>query len=191
MDPNSDLLQIDKNCENVNHDSSVTKSTVINHNGSFSSNCNNADVSDKLDNFELSEDLVTQQSLSTLEQTEETPVIDPNIPHTPVEINEMPWFNWIFHPDSPNTVPLEKEEVKRKTIYLWNEIIKEQDAKWMRRCKEGPVMLEPYCVDFFRQVKMKMNDDELFNSWFEDQKRNNQHECHAVYGRLILEHILG
>ena len=58
VDSSSDLLQINKNCENVCHDSTITESTVVNNNGSFSGNFNNADadadVSDKHDNIGLS-----------------------------------------------------------------------------------------------------------------------------------------
>ena len=94
MDPSSDSFQINKNCENVFYDSIVSDSTIQNHNGSYPSNLNKVDDSDKFD-IELSEDQVVQQSsscelaavlehaspsTSTIEKIKEAPLIDQNSP---------------------------------------------------------------------------------------------------------------
>ena len=170
VDSNSDLLQISKNCENVCHDSTVTESTIVNHNGFISSNFNNADVSDKLDNVELSVNKVIQQSSST---------------PAPVKAKETSSY-----PEGPKTIPNSKDRYKQERrplmINHWNKKLLLKDAEWRIRCKHSPVTLDPYCVEFFGQAKMEMNDDELFNSWFEDQKRNEQYEFHHNYQRLNL-----
>ena len=186
VDSNSDLLQISKNCENVCHDLTVTESTIVNHNGSISGNFNNADVSDKLDNVELSVNEVIQQISST---------------PAPEKAKET---SWLSNPDSPQTIPnsetnqpminnliqIEKDRYMQERrplmINLWNEKLLQQDTEWRIKCEDSPIILDPYCVEFFRQAKMEMNDDELFNSWFEDQKRNEQYEFHNIYRRLKL-----
>ena len=117
-------------------------------------------------------------------------------------------MSWQLNPDSPSTIP--NDETKRNSmldhldnliqnekdhfeqecrpliINLWNKKLQEQDIKWRIRCENDPVVLDPHCVDFFRQVKKEMDDDELFNLRFEDQKRNEKYEFHDIYRRLNL-----
>ena len=109
VDSRSDLLQINKNCENVCHDYNADDSTNVNDNGSYSCNDKKASNSDKLD-FELPENQVIQQITSTTEK-----IKDPCSPHTIHLGDEEHNEDENSHVDVTLSIPDKNSSIEEKT----------------------------------------------------------------------------
>ena len=81
--------------------------------------------------------------------------------------------------------PGRSEKETQHTLILWEMELRKQDAIWQKMFEQNRQLdLHSLCSKYFREVKFIFGDNELFQQWFEKQKKIYPHRM--TYQRIKL-----